>query len=335
MERRPSQKKQNERRRRAARRRRRAVGTLLLLVGVVVGAVVLTQPGSSTPETTGQPLDPSAFADGSCVAFAPTQGNRNETVFLDAGHGGIDPGGVGTTESGATIEEATATLPVELGVTDLLRAKGFRVVVSRTTAATVVRLTPADLSGGELSLTGSHADVAARDVCANDAHAQVLVGIYYDAGASSDDAGSLTAYDAARPFARDNLRLATLVQHDVVADMDAQGWAIPDDGVQTDGSLGSFVGNADGGGIASEAASYQHLLLLGPAAPDYFTTPSQMPGAVIEPLYLTDPYEGSIAASSRGQQVIAQGIATAVEQYLAPTHAASGAPSGTASTSTG
>jgi len=101
-----------------------------------------------------------------------------------------------------------------------------------------------DLSDGELSLIGSHDDVAARDVCANDAHAQALVGIYYDAGASSDDAGSLTAYDADRPFSAANLRLATLVQHDVVADMDAQGWAIPDDGVQTDASLGSFVGDA-------------------------------------------------------------------------------------------
>ena len=43
-----------------------------------------------------------------------------------------------------------------------------------------------------------------------------------------------------------------------------------------------------------------------------------MPGAVIEPLYLTDPFEGSIAATAADQQVIARGIATAVEQFLAP-----------------
>ena len=331
MDRRPNVTKQHERRRRAARRRRRAVTTsLLLLVVVVGGAVVLTEPGSSTPEGSGRSLDPALFADGSCVAFAPTAGDNGETVFLDAGHGGIDPGGVGTTESGATIDEATETLPVELAVMGLLRAKGFRVVVSRTTDNTVLRLSPADKSGNELSLTGSHDDVAVRDVCANDAHAQVLVGIYYDAGASSENAGSLTAYDAARPFAAANLRLATLVQRDVVADMDAQGWAIPDDGVQPDGSLGSFVGDPEDGGIATEAADYQHLLLLGPAAPGFFTTPSQMPGAVIEPLYLTDPYEGSIAASSRGQQVIAQGIATAIEQFLAP----KGPVSGSAPTAT-
>ena len=77
----------------------------------------------------------------------PTSGDRHQTVFLDAGHGGIDPGGVGTTESGRTIDEATETLPVELEAMHLLRAEGFRVVVSRTTDATVLRLGPSDVSG--------------------------------------------------------------------------------------------------------------------------------------------------------------------------------------------
>ena len=43
-----------------------------------------------------------------------------------------------------------------------------------------------------------------------------------------------------------------------------------------------------------------------------------MPGALIEPLFITDPFEGSIADSSSGQQVIAGGLAQAVEQYFAP-----------------
>jgi N-acetylmuramoyl-L-alanine amidase len=41
-----------------------------------------------------------------------------------------------------------------------------------------------------------------------------------------------------------------------------------------------------------------------------------MPGALIEPLYVTDPFEASIAASSQGQHVIAGGIAKAVSQYF-------------------
>jgi N-acetylmuramoyl-L-alanine amidase len=239
-------------------------------------------------------------------------------VFLDAGHGGIDPGGVGTTEAGTTIDEAHETLPVELDAMALLREKGFRVVVSRTRQTTVVRLSPALASGGVLTLQGSHDDVGERDVCANDAHASVLVGIYFDAGSSPQNAGSLTAYDAARPFAAANRRLATLVQRDVLAGMNAQGWDIPNDGVLPDTALGSFVGDPSSGGIAGEAAAYDHLLLIGPAQSGFFSTPSQMPGAVIEPLYLTDPFEGSIADTSHGQEVIARGIAHAIETFLKP-----------------
>jgi len=46
-----------------------------------------------------------------------------------------------------------------------------------------------------------------------------------------------------------------------------------------------------------------------------------MPGASIEPLFLTEPFEGSVAASARGQQVMAGGLAQAVEQYFAATGA--------------
>jgi N-acetylmuramoyl-L-alanine amidase len=231
-------------------------------------------------------------------------------VFLDAGHGGIDPGGVGETESGQTIYEADETLPVELDVAALLRADGFRVVVSRTGPTSVVRLDSADVSGGVLTIQGSHDDVAARDVCANLAHADVLVGIYFDAGSSPDNAGSVTGYDAVRPFATDNLRLATLVQRDVLAAMNDQGWQIPDEGVVPDSDLGSA--------ISSQAVAYGHLLLLGPAEAGYFNTPSEMPGALIEPLFITDPFEGSIAASTQGQHVMAAGLAEAVEQYFSP-----------------
>jgi N-acetylmuramoyl-L-alanine amidase len=254
-----------------------------------------------------QAIDPARFSEGACVAYGSTEGDRHETVFLDAGHGGRDPGAVGATQSGQTIYEADETLPVELDTLAILRRHGFRVVVSRTRAESVVRLTAGDVSGRLLTLQGVHDDVAARDVCANDAGANLLVGIYFDSGGPGD-AGSVTGYDADRPFAAANLRLATLLQDDVLRAMDAQGWQIPDEGVQPDDQLGSAVG--------SDAISYGHLLLLGPAKPGWFETPSRMPGAVIEPLFVTDPFEASIAASARGQRVIAGGLAQAIEQYF-------------------
>ena len=121
----------------------------------------------------------------------------------------------------------------------------------------------------------------------------------------------MTGYDTARPFAAQNLRFATLVQNDVLDAMNAQGWGIPSLGVTDDSQLG-------GPALSSAAANYSHLLLLGPGVPGWFDTPSEMPGALIEPLFITDPFEGSIADSASGQQVIAGGLAQAVEQYFGP-----------------
>jgi N-acetylmuramoyl-L-alanine amidase len=243
------------------------------------------------------------------MAFPPTGPDSHETVFLDAGHGGLDPGATGTTQAGQTIYEADQTLPVEMDTMRILRAQGFRVVVSRTAATTVARQGPGDLTVGGFTAEGARNEVAARDLCANQANANVLVGIYFDAGSSPDYAGCLTAFDPVRPFASNNLLLANLVQRDELAALNAQGWGIPDAGVKADTTLGSSVNEQD--------VSYGHLVLLGPAKAGYFSTPSQMPGTVVEPLFITDPFEGSLAASNGGQQVIAGALAQAIEQYFA------------------
>jgi N-acetylmuramoyl-L-alanine amidase len=287
-----------------------------ILVAVVLGVAVGVISSGGGPAGTGSggptvtAVDPARYAKGSCLAYAPTHGERHLTVFLDAGHGGLDPGGVGHTPDGEMVTDAGEALPVELDTTALLRRQGFRVVVSRTTNSSVARLTPADVDQGLLTAQGVHDDVAARAQCANQAGAAALVGIYFDTGGPGD-AGSVTGYDAARPFAARNLRLATLVQDDVLAAMNRQGWNIPSGGVQPDDQLGSTVNT-------SRADSYGHLMLLGPAKAGYFNTPSRMPGALIEPLFLTDPFEASIANSRRGQEVIAGGLAQAVEQFFTP-----------------
>jgi N-acetylmuramoyl-L-alanine amidase len=273
-----------------------------------------------------QQIDPALFNPGSCMVFPPTHGDQHETVFLDAGHGGIDPGVVGSTENGAAIDEATVNLRIELDVMGLLRDEGYRVVVSRTEQTTVVRLGPGDESDHELTVQGVHADVTARPECADKAGANVLVGIYMNGGYYGE-AGCLTAYDPDRPFAAANLRLATLLQNDVLTALNKRGLDIPNGGVTSDTELGSAVSYA--------ALNYPHLLLLGPAQRGYFSTPSQMPGALIEPLFLTDPFEASVAASTQGQQLIAGGIAQAVGQYFAASGATGSGSTGSGTTASG
>jgi hypothetical protein len=59
-------------------------------------------------------LDPAAFSPGACMAYAPLRGDRHRTVFLDAGRGGVDPGGVGSTEGGQSVDESQVNLRIEL-----------------------------------------------------------------------------------------------------------------------------------------------------------------------------------------------------------------------------
>ena len=306
------------------RRRQRVTIVVLIAIALVLGLALkgslkrLFNSETVGHTSGGTAIDPSYFASGACEIFPPTSGDRGITVFLDAGHGGLDPGGIGETESGDQVEESHVNLPIELDALARLRSEGFQVVVSRTEDTTVIKLRPGDTDGQLLTLQGSHDDVAAHDVCANKSGARLLVGIYMDAGSSAQDAGSVSTYDTSRSFAAANLKLATLLQHDVLAAMNHQGWNIPNDGIVSDATEGSAVGDPADGGLAAESANYNHLLLLGPAASGFFSTPSAMPGAVIEPLFLTDPFEGSIAANAADQKIVADGIAKAVDQYFAP-----------------
>ncbi len=221
---------------------RTRLGTAYAVVVVVLAtlSVLAEAPAASASASTRQRLgasrrlddarsvDDRLFEPGACMEFPPTSGDRHLTVFLDAGHGGIDPGGVGQDENGNTVYEKDITLPVELDTMALLRAKGFTVVVSRTTDETVSRPQPDDVSGGLFTAQGVHDDVAARDECADEAKADLLVGIYFDAGAYSSNAGSVTGYDSARPFSAENEKFANLLQNDVLSAMNATGLADPE-----------------------------------------------------------------------------------------------------------
>ena len=255
------------------------------------------------------PVDARSFPAGACIRYASSAANRSTTIFLDAGHGGPDPGGFGHTTAGGLIEEKTVTLAVALDAAADLHRAGFTVVLSRTTDTSVAKLTRADMSGLLMTAAAVHADLEARARCANEAHAAVLVSIHFNSGGSPRDAGALAVYDPVRSFAAKNLHFAMQLESDILCRLNARGWAIPKAGVGTDDT----VGNA----ISSAGAAYGHLLVLGPAKPGYFTAPTSMPGALVEPLFLTDPFEANIAASQQGRAEIAAGIATAAQQFLA------------------
>jgi N-acetylmuramoyl-L-alanine amidase len=250
-------------------------------------------------------LDPT-LAPGACTALVPLRGNRHRTVFLDAGHGGPDPGAVGAVVGGRPVAEKEATLPVALRAARLLRETGYRVVLSRTEDSAVARLGPG--GGGPLTVEQAHADHMARVHCANLAGAAVLVSVHFNAFGDPSEGGATAVYDPSRPFAADNQRLATGLQRDIVASLAGHGWRVADRGIDSDAGTG-------GPALTEQGAAYGHLIILGPAAAGYVTEPTGMPGALVEPLFVTDPAEAAIATNPRGQDAIAEGIAQAVADF--------------------
>lgn len=229
---------------------------------------------------------------GACISYPAAGGQTGKTVFIDAGHGGLDPGVVGSAGSKQVLEK-DAALAVATRLSVLLRADGYGVVMARTQDSSVIKLAPSDSITGALTNSAEHRDLVTRAACANASNASVLVSIHFDGFSDPSVGGTETFYDSARPFAATSKRLAADLQAGLVA-----GLATSDRGVWTDDQLAAPA-------LTSSGNSYGHLIELGPASAGWVDDPSQMPGALVEPLFITNPTEAAIASDPAGQQRIA------------------------------
>lgn len=240
---------------------------------------------------------------GACISYPPASGRSNKTVFIDPGHGGIDPGVVASV-GGRQALEKDAALAVANRLSDILRADGYRVVMARTRDSSVAKLSQDETADGAMKASAAHRDLLARAACANAAHAEVLLSIHFDGFDDPSVGGTETFYDAARPFSAENRRLASALQSALVAAL-----GISDRGVWSDDKL-----NAPS--LTSAGREYGYLIELGPKLAGWVDNPSQMPGALVEPLFLTNPAEARMAVDQEGQQRIALALAAGLEKYL-------------------
>ena len=281
-----------------------AYGAIRLLdpSGVMVATAVKLDPSPASTQVANRALLPD-LESGACMSLAATHAGSGQTVFIDPGHGGLDPGVVGGTAAHPVLEK-DATLAVASRLSDLLRGAGYRVVMARTQDTTVIKLTASDSVYGSLTASAEHRDLAARAACANAAGAAALVSIHFDAFADPAVGGTETFYDSARTFAPANKRLATDLQSALVA---ALGTA--DRGVWTDDQLAAPT-------LTSSGSSYNHLIELGPMSAGWVDAPSQMAGALVEPLFLTNPTEAHVASDPSGQRVIAAALEAGLVKFL-------------------
>lgn len=287
-------------------------GLVRVLTGSGLGALVVlllvtaapsldpAYPGRSGANASAvESLDPEGHVPGGCVAMNPTRGDRGQTVLIDPGHGTPDVGSTGTTSSGRSFEEKDVTLPVALQAAGVLRDRGYRVALSRSTDAVGARIDDDDRTPGALTVSGIEKTLAARVACANLAGADAFVAVHFNAFDDPAVGGAETLYDPDRTFGEDNRRLAESLHDAMLRAYARTGAAVPDRGV-----LG-------GGGTAAA-----DLVVLSARSPGSDEAQSEMPGAVVEPLFITDPQEADLVTSPAGQRTLATAIADGTESFL-------------------
>jgi N-acetylmuramoyl-L-alanine amidase len=284
------------------------LGALLFVAIRLMPADHSAQANAAKPAVAGvAPVSQIALAGletGACVSYTPTHGQLQRTIFVDPGHGGLDPGVVGTGAGGRQVLEKDATLAVAARLTVLLRGAGYRVVMARTSDTTVTRLAATDSSLGSINASAEHRDLVARAACANASGADVLLSIHFDGFDDRSVGGTETFYDPARPFADASKRLAQDLQFALVSEL---GEA--DRGVWTDDQLAAPTLTASG-------TSYGHLIELGPRSAGWVDNPTTMPGALVEPLFVTNPAEAQLASDPAGQQRIAEALSAGLLKFL-------------------
>ncbi len=208
------------------------------------------------------------------------------------------------------VVEKTVALAIVKAATAAFRDQGYRVVVSRWADTTVNVRGAGDVRSGALTPEGVQRDLLARVACANAARADVLISVHVNAFSDPSVGGASTIYDADRTFSVDNRRLAGLLQANVVSALRRAGWQVADRSIMKDTEN-------PGGALTEEGARYGHDVIIGPYAKGWVPSPSLMPGAIMEPLFLSRPAEADIAASEEGQVALAKAMTAAVRQFLA------------------
>jgi len=230
-------------------------------------------------------------------------------VYLDPGHGSVDTGTQGYTDSGQLVYERTVVLQIALRTATLLRQDGITVVMTRTTPTDPCAL-PSDYApgGGALSAEGVLNDLQCRINKANAAHAQVLLSIHMNAYSDPSVGGTETFYDSTRSFGAENEQLANLIQNHLMQALHSQGYTTPDRGITDDTQLQAES-------MGTMPSSYDHLVMLGPGVPGKLT-PSDMPGALCEVFFLSDPAEATAVVQPQMQNLVANAFTLALEQFL-------------------
>lgn len=221
-----------------------------------------------------------------------------EIVCLDPGHGGEDLGNVRVVEGEIILQEKDLVLEHALLLAQRLRADGFEVVLTRETD-TEVNPSNEDVNGdGEVAAPGGPAkttqldDLQARVNICNLASADLLVSIHYNGAENEFLAGYEVWYNNERPFSGRSETFASLM-HEALGESYAEaGYDANDRGIGTE----------------------DHVVT-GPARPGELV-PSEMPGAVIEGIFLSNDADAEFMMSDGAADTLVNAYERAIRRYF-------------------
>ena len=274
-------------------------------------APTVIAPLSAPPETPTPNASPTVAE--AAAARWPGDGDDRTVVCLDPGHGGWDLGYTRFSAAGLpAMAEADYNLAQAYDLAARLRERGFVVVMTRRTP-NAVNAAGADVNGdgrtfADSERAGELDELQARiDVC-NEADADLLVSMHvngYDARPAAS--GYETWYTGTRSFGDQSARFATLAFRALGEEMGAVGYE----------AVAREVNNDEEVSIdRSDSRLLSHMIMTGPEQRG-IERPSNMPGAIVECLFISNDADAAFLASPEGHEAIVTAYEAAIVQYFA------------------
>jgi N-acetylmuramoyl-L-alanine amidase len=295
-----------------------SMGIAVLIVGARLGSQKLTTPAptptsvptaTSLPTPTATPMPPTPTPRPAPPTPTPVpvpvtgadelyaQDGRI-IVCIDPGHGGEDLGNVRVENGKITLQEKDIVLEHSLLLTERLREKGYEVVLTRETD-TEVNPSNEDVNGdGEVAPEGGPArtdqldDLQARVNICNLAAADLLVSIHYNGAENTFLSGYEVWFNDDREFSGRSEAFATFMHE----------------------ALGEAYANA-GYDAVDRGIGIEDHVVTGPERPGELV-PSEMPGAVIEGLFLSNDEDAEFIQSENADETIVGAYERAISRYF-------------------
>jgi N-acetylmuramoyl-L-alanine amidase len=218
------------------------------------------------------------------------------TIAIDPGHGGPEYWGASARDpEGNLWIEKDLTLAVATRLQTLLSESGYSSILLRTDDLPLTQWNAAEYRRSMIMETQARVDRA------NVIGADVLLSLHFNGWVDTSQRGSEAYCNPDRTFGSQSCELAWFVQQAVVQGIRAAGYDIIDRGIKNDAEVNGDPEN-------------RHSFLLGTNAG---FSPSLMPGAILEVLFLSHPDDLAFIRGADAADVIARGIVDGLNQYFA------------------